>query len=102
MADEIEPHTIQHDQPAKPDVESREETIERVVHEADEAQNVTAREELVDPTSRRGVNRTVVRRAGAVAAIEAFLAPATGPGRCCARAGGPSKSATKQHHTSKK
>ena len=61
MADEIEPHTIQHDQPAKPDVESREETIERVVHEADEAQNVTAREELVDPTSRRGVNRTVVR-----------------------------------------
>ena len=64
MADEIEPHTIQHDQPAKPDVESREETIERVVHEADEAQNVTAREELADPTSRRGVNRAVVRTGG--------------------------------------
>jgi hypothetical protein len=55
MAAERQPHTIQPDRPARPPAESREETIERAIEEAD-SQHVHAREELVDPTSRRGVN----------------------------------------------
>ncbi len=78
MADEIHPHSVQPDRPAKPPAESREETIDRVLEEADEAQHVHAREELVDPTSRRGVNRAVTKRAlllaGAGAVFGAVLA----------------------------
>jgi hypothetical protein len=73
MADEIEPHTVQHDLPAKPDVESRQETVERVVHEADDVQNVHARTESADPTSRRGVNRVLFRQAMVVGAIGAVV-----------------------------
>jgi F0F1-type ATP synthase assembly protein I len=78
MADEIQPHTIQHDRPAKQEVESREETIDRALDEADQAQDVTAREELVDPTSRRGVNRTVARNALVCAAVGAVAGAVLG------------------------
>jgi hypothetical protein len=73
MPDEIPPHSIQPDRPAKPEVESREETIERVIHEADERQDVAARHELVDPTTRRGVNRTLARRGLVLAAAGAVV-----------------------------
>ncbi|HSJ73240.1 MAG TPA: hypothetical protein VK904_02905 [Miltoncostaeaceae bacterium] len=73
MADEIHPHSVQPDMPARPPAESREETIGRVLEEADEAQNVQAREELVDPTSRRGVNRTVAKRGVMLAAVGAVF-----------------------------
>jgi hypothetical protein len=73
MAEEIHPHSVQPDRPARPPAESREETVQRVLHEADEAQNVEAHEELVDPTSRRGVNRAVARRALLLAGIGAVF-----------------------------
>jgi hypothetical protein len=78
MADETQPHTVQPDRPAQPQAESREETIERVMEEPDAAQNVHAREELVDPTSRRGVNRTVARHALLFAAGGAVLGAVLG------------------------
>jgi hypothetical protein len=67
------PANVQPLPPTKVDAESREETIERVLEEADEAQNVHAREELVDPTSRRGVNRAVAKRALVLAAVGAVF-----------------------------
>ena len=73
MSDEIQPHSVQPDRPARLPAESREETIERVLDEADEAQDVQAREELVDPTSRRGVNRTVAKQAVLLAAAGAVV-----------------------------
>jgi hypothetical protein len=73
MADEIHPHSVQPDRPAQQPAESREETIHRVLDEADEAQNVQAREELVDPTSRRGVNRAIAKRALVLAAVGAVV-----------------------------
>ena len=79
MADEKRPHTVQPDLPAQPQpAESREETIERVVGEADEAQRVEAHEELVDPTSRRGVTRAIAARALAAAGIGAALGAVLG------------------------
>ncbi|MGD9694315.1 MAG: hypothetical protein AB7V42_01485 [Thermoleophilia bacterium] len=47
--------------------EAREETVARAVAEADEAQELDARLEGADPTTRRGVNRRVTRRAAAIA-----------------------------------
>jgi hypothetical protein len=73
MPDEIPPHSIQPDRPAKPEVESREETIERVIHEADDRQGAVGRQELVDPTTRRGVNRTLARRGLQLAAAGAVV-----------------------------
>lgn len=52
---------MQHHPPTKPEVESREETIERVVHESEEVQRTSASVELVDPSSRRGLNRALAR-----------------------------------------
>lgn len=73
MADETQPHSIQPDRPAQTEVESREETVARVIEETDEAQRIHAHEELVDPTSRRGVNRTLVRDALIFAGIGALV-----------------------------
>lgn len=54
------PH-LGRDEPATPTpVESREETIERVVHEAEAVQQVEPTVQTVDPTSRSGFNRTLV------------------------------------------
>ncbi len=75
---EIPPHSIQPDRPAKPDVETREDTVERVLDETAEAQNVRPREELVDPTSRRGVNRTIARQALIAAGIGAVAGAVLG------------------------
>jgi hypothetical protein len=55
------PPNVQHHPPTKPEVESREETIERVVHESEEVQRTSASVEIVDPSSRRGLNRALVR-----------------------------------------
>lgn len=75
---EIPPHSIQPDRPAKPDVESRQDTVERVLDETAEAQNVRPRDELVDPTSRRGVNRTIARQALIAAGIGAVAGAVLG------------------------
>lgn len=77
MAEDIQPHSVQPDRPARTEVESREETVQRVIEESDRAQNIPARRESQDPTSRRGVNRTVTREAlvaaGAGAVVGAIL-----------------------------
>jgi hypothetical protein len=74
MADETPPpQSTQSDLPANPPVESREETVARVIEETDDVQGVEAHEELVDPTSRRGVNRAVARNAVLFAAIGAVV-----------------------------
>jgi hypothetical protein len=75
MADEAHPpHTVQPDLPAQPHpAESREETIERVVEEADQALEVPTRGEAGDPTSRRGVNRAVFKRGLGLAGIGAVV-----------------------------
>lgn len=78
MADEIQPHSVQPDRPAKTEVESREETIERALEEAEETQNVRAHKELADPTTRRGVNRRVARDALVFAAIGAVVGAVLG------------------------
>jgi hypothetical protein len=71
MPRETQPHTVQPDRPARPSAESRQETIERVLHEADDAQNARLGEARAAPTSRRGVNRAVARRALGFAAVGA-------------------------------
>ena len=59
---EPQPHSVQRDQPARPDAETREETIARVV---DPTEAVGAdRGGSADPSTRRGVQRTL---AGALA-----------------------------------
>ena len=58
---EQHPPNVQHYPPAKADAESREETIERVIHESEEVQRTTAGIEAVDPSSRRGLNRALAR-----------------------------------------
>lgn len=51
--------SVQHDQPAEQHIETREETIERVV---DSTEAVTAeRGGSADPSSRRGLNRLLAR-----------------------------------------
>lgn len=78
MAQDEQARSVQPDRPAKPDVETREETVERVVREADEHQAVPAREELADPTTRRGVNRTLARNALIAAGIGAVAGAVLG------------------------
>lgn len=74
MADETPPpQSTQPDFPASPPAESREETVARVIEETDEVQRVHAHEELVDPTSRRGVNRTLWRNALVFAGLGAVV-----------------------------
>jgi hypothetical protein len=60
------------------DPESREETIARVIDESDRAQGITAHEELEDPTTRRGVNRSLTRGALAFAGIGAIVGAVAG------------------------
>lgn len=48
-------------------MESREETIERAIHESGELQRTSASFEPVDPSSRRGLNRVLVRVVGLLA-----------------------------------
>lgn len=55
------PPNVQHHPPTNAEVESREETIERVVHESEEVLGTSASVELVDPSSRRGLNRALLR-----------------------------------------
>jgi hypothetical protein len=78
MADEIPQHSVQPNRPAKTEVESREETVERALDEAEQAQNVHARQEMVDPTTRRGVNRTIARDALVFAGIGAVVGAVLG------------------------
>ena len=78
MADEIPQHSVQPTRPAKTEVESREETVERALDEADRSQNVHARKETVDPTTRRGVNRTIARDALVFAGIGAVVGAVLG------------------------
>jgi hypothetical protein len=78
MPDEIPQHSVQPSRPAKVEAESREETIERALDEAGQAQNVHARNETVDPTSRRGVNRTVARDGLVFAGIGAVVGAVLG------------------------
>jgi Flp pilus assembly protein TadB len=78
MADEIPQHSVQPDRPAKAEVESREETIERALDEAEQAQDVHAHKETVDPTTRRGVNRTIARHALVFAGIGAVVGAVLG------------------------
>ena len=74
MADETPPpQSVQPDFPANPPVESREETVSRVIEETGEVQRVHANEEIADPTTRRGVNRTVTKDALIFAGIGAVL-----------------------------
>jgi ABC-type Fe3+ transport system permease subunit len=42
-------------------VESRDETIARALHESEEAQRTPAHMETADPSTRRGLNRALVR-----------------------------------------
>ncbi len=85
MAEPTGAHSVQHDEPAKPDVETREETVARVVGE-DEAV-VAERGGSPDPSTRRGLNRvlwkTVVKYAGvgfvAGAVIGLVLSLSPGP-----------------------
>lgn len=78
MTDEPQPRSVQEHPPTQADPEPREETIARVIEESDRAQGVTARHEAEDPTTRRGVNRTVTRRALAFAGIGAIVGAVIG------------------------
>jgi hypothetical protein len=69
MESQQHPHSVQQHPPTAPDPETREETVARVIDEADEVQRGRAREELVDPSTRRGVNRALARTALTAAAI---------------------------------
>jgi len=75
MESQQHPHSVQQHPPTAPDPEPREETIARVVEEADELQEGGAREELVDPSTRRGVHRALAKTAVTAAGI-AFVAGA--------------------------
>jgi hypothetical protein len=55
------PANVQPLPPTKVDAESREETIERVVKEAEEEQRTPASVETADPSTRRGLNRALLR-----------------------------------------
>jgi hypothetical protein len=70
---EPQPQSVQRDRPARPDAETREETIARVV---DETEAVSAeRGGSPDPSTRRGVQRTLV---GALVVFGAIGAVAGG------------------------
>jgi hypothetical protein len=73
MADDEHPH-VGFDEPASREVESREETVEKAVHEA-AVQRVEPTVETVDPSQRRGFNRDLRRRL-ALVAIAGFVAGA--------------------------
>ncbi len=82
---ELQGHSVQQDQPAQSHAETREETVARVV-DSDEAVGAE-RGGSADPSSRRGLNRTLRRAlimfasAGALAgaALGVVLALAPGP-----------------------
>jgi hypothetical protein len=78
MAHEEHPGAIQPDRPAKVEVETREETIERVVHEADERPEVAVQRKLEDPTTRRGVNRAIAKTALICAGVGAVAGAVLG------------------------
>ena len=67
MAEPTGAHTVQHDEPAERQVESREETIARVVGE-DEAAG-RGRGGSPDPSTRRGLTRVLWRTVAIYAAI---------------------------------
>ena len=69
----VDPHP-----PTAPSPESREETIAKAVGEADVVHEVTPRVEGADPSTRRGVNRTVARSALMFAAIGAVVGAVAG------------------------
>jgi hypothetical protein len=69
------PHSVQQYPPVEPHPEPREETVARVLDEAGELQRGQAREQLADPSTRRGVNRALVKTA-LVAAAAGFVAGA--------------------------
>ena len=83
MADTTGAHSVQHDEPAKRDVETREETVARVV--GDEEAVGATRGGTPDSSTRRGLNRVLWRTvaryavigfvAGAVVALVLSLAP---------------------------
>ena len=64
--------------PTASDPESREETIAKAVGEADAVQEVTPHVKGEDPSTRRGVNRTVTQSALLFAAIGAVVGAVAG------------------------
>jgi ABC-type Fe3+ transport system permease subunit len=52
---------VQHHPPTKVEVESREETIARALQESQEVQRTSVRLEQADPSTRRGLNRALLR-----------------------------------------
>src|SRR5687768_9605253 len=76
MADEDLPHRVQPDRPAKPPVETREETVARVVGPV-EAVSVE-RSGSSDPSTRRGFQRLLTRRFFTAAAAGGVVGVALG------------------------
>lgn len=73
---EPQTHSVQQDLPANPDVETRGETIARVV---DSTEAVGAeRGGSADPSSRRGLNRTIARTLAVLAAAGAVVGAVAG------------------------
>lgn len=83
MAEPTGAHSVQHDEPARRDVETREETVARVVGEEEAV--VARRGGSPDPSTRRGLNRVLWRTvaiyagigfvAGAVVGLVLSIAP---------------------------
>ena len=76
--DEQHPANVDPHPPTAPSPEPREETIAKAVGEADTVQDVTPQVAGEDPSTRRGVNRTVTQSALLFAAVGAVAGAVAG------------------------